>query len=416
MEMNNGENMDFVCMYCKQELENVAQYLNLSEDVVTLLSRVEHVHSAELEVGEQRYRAYRVQHNSALGPTKGGIRFHPDVNVEEVATLAYLMSLKTALLGLPFGGAKGGVNVNPKLLSQEQLEELSRAYVRAFYKHMGPWKDVPAPDVYTNEQVMAWMLDEYEKLTHTHAPGFITGKPLILGGSEGRDVATAYGAYVIIKALVESVIKKDRREVRVSIQGFGNAGLNLAKLLAEDGFNVVAVSDSSTGIYNPHGLRTFDLIEFKKKHKSLKHWDYDTKIGSEEVLFLEDVDIVVPSALGNVINKHNVDNVKAPYVVEVANAPITPDADVVLREKGVEVVPAILANAGGVVVSWLEWVQNNTGYYWSQEEVLEKASVKMNNAFKAVVRKKKGGMTWRDSAYALAIERIVQAETMRGHV
>ena len=178
----------------------------------------------------------------------------------------------------------------------------------------------------------------------------------------------------------------------------------------------MAVSDASTGIYNPHGLRTFDLIEFKKKHKSLKHWDYDTKIGSEEVLFLEDVDIVVPSALGNVINKHNVDNVKAPYVGEGANAPITPDADVVVREKGVEVVPAILANAGGVVVSWLEWVQNNTGYYWSQEEVLEKASVKMNNAFKAVVRKKKGGMTWRDSAYALAIERIVQAETMRGHV
>ncbi len=414
---------EYYCEFCNNELSKVQALMNLSDEEKKLLSKPKKIIKAEMEIkmdnGEyKKFIGYRVQHNDSRGPTKGGIRFHPDVNLEEVSILAYLMSLKTALVNIPYGGAKGGIIVNPKKLSKKELERLSRAYIREIHKHIGPLKDIPAPDVYTNSQIMAWMMDEFEKINGYHAPGVITGKPIELGGSKGRDIATSYGAFIIINEYAKTE-GLNKALTNISIQGFGNAGLNLAKLLYDEGYNVVAVSDSKAGLYKESGLDIYDVINYKQKNKSLKGYKNAKEIKSDEVLFVPS-DILIPSALGGVITHENVNKLKTKCIVEVANAPITPEANTELKKKNILVVPAILANSGGVVVSYFEWVQNINGYYWSSKEVFEKLEYIMKNAFHETYKKykqnKDKGYSLRNAAYALAIERILKAEKLRGNI
>ena len=357
---------------------------------------------------------YRVQYNDARGPTKGGIRFHPHVDIEEVKALALWMTLKTAVLDLPYGGAKGGITIDPKSTSNEDIEKISREFIRQIHDFVGPTKDIPAPDVYTNPQVMAWMLDEYEKIKGEKAPGMITGKPLELGGSKGRDVATAQGAaYVFREAADEYDLSSN---ATIAVQGFGNAGMHIARILSEWGYKVVALSDSKGGIYNEAGFNIEEVAEFKEKKGSLVDFPKAKKITNEELLLLN-VDVLVPAALENQITKENAAKVKAKLVLEVANGPVTSEADAILHKNDIVVVPDILANAGGVTVSYFEWVQNNSGYYWEEKEVLDKLEKKMVAAFREVHELvKKLGIDHRTAAYILSINRIVDAEKKRGNL
>ncbi len=358
------------------------------------------------------FQGYRVQYNDARGPTKGGIRFHPQVDLDEVKTLAFWMTIKNAVVGIPYGGGKGGVIINPKEHSQAELERVSREFIKAIHDVVGPTKDIPAPDVYTNPQTMAWMLDEYEKIKKEHLPGLITGKPLSIGGSEGRGYSTAMGgAYVLSEAA--SVMDIDPLTARVAIQGFGNAGMNMARILSEWGYKIIAVSDSSTGLYDEEGLKIEEVIEYKIKNKKLK--GYPAKeITNEELLEIE-TDILIPAALENQITKENADKIKAKLIVELANGPTTPEADEILRKKEIIVIPDVLANAGGVTVSYFEWVQNNYGYYWTEKEVLEKLEAIMTKSFKEIHEiVKEKDTSYRQAAYILAVNRILEAAKARG--
>lgn len=408
---------------CNNELSKVQHLMKLTDRERLLLATPKNIITADLEVqmddgSVKSFKAFRIQHNDARGPTKGGIRFHPDVDMEEVKVLSYLMSLKTALVDVPFGGAKGGVIVDPKKLSRKELERLSRKYIQSMSPYIGPKKDIPAPDVYTDAQVMAWMLDEFENIKGEHAPGVITGKPLELGGSKGRDYATALGAvYVIIEYAKSNEL--DPRLTTVSIQGFGNAGMNLAKYMHDAGFNIVAVSDSRSGLFNKDGLDIDEVIKHKSKTGKLEGFKKAKKIKNDDVLYL-DVDFLIPSALGDVIHSGNMNKIKSKRIIEVANAPISPDADEYLSKNGVVIIPAILANAGGVVVSYFEWVQNNTGYYWTEKEVKDKLKDIMVKSFNDVYtlykENKSKGFDFRSAAYALAIRRILAAERLRGNI
>ncbi len=412
-----------ICIMCNNELSKVQHLMKLTDRERLLLATPKNIITADLEVqmddgSVKSFKAFRIQHNDARGPTKGGIRFHPDVDMEEVKVLSYLMSLKTALVDVPFGGAKGGVIVDPKKLSRKELERLSRKYIQSMSPYIGPKKDIPAPDVYTDAQVMAWMLDEFENIKGEHAPGVITGKPLELGGSKGRDYATALGAvYVIIEYAKSNEL--DPRLTTVSIQGFGNAGMNLAKYMHDAGFNIVAVSDSRSGLFNKDGLDIDEVIKHKSKTGKLEGFKKAKKIKNDDVLYL-DVDFLIPSALGDVIHSGNMNKIKSKRIIEVANAPISPDADEYLSKNGVVIIPAILANAGGVVVSYFEWVQNNTGYYWTEKEVKDKLKDIMVKSFNDVYtlykENKSKGFDFRSAAYALAIRRILAAERLRGNI
>jgi glutamate dehydrogenase (NADP+) len=368
------------------------------------------------------FQAYRCRYNNVLGPTKGGIRFHPDVSIEEVQALAFWMTIKCAVANLPFGGGKGGVVVDPKALSRLELERLSRAYVRAMSDFIGPDTDIPAPDVYTNERVMGWMADEYEQIHRAKAPDVITGKPVSLGGSYGRDEATGRGAYLVIRSLAKAK-SLDPSEIRVAMQGFGNAGYHAARLLQEDGYKIVAVSDSKGGIYSASGFDVESLHQIKEDSRELRgvyckgsvceKVDHD-KISNEELLGL-DVEMLIPAALEGVIHKDNVDRVKAPYIVEVANGPISGVVDNVLRERGTVVVPDVLANAGGVTVSYFEWVQNRQGYRWELEEVRSRLAETMEGAFDRVwATAQHDDLSLRTAAYVLAIRRIAEAIMCHG--
>ncbi len=398
-----------------KQMEKAFNYLNLRDDVKEILKTPERILEVSIPVkmddGKVKvFKGFRVQYNSARGPTKGGIRFHPNVNLDEVKSLASWMTWKTAVVDLPFGGAKGGVIVNPKELSERELENLSRGYVRAIADIVGMDKDIPAPDVYTNPKIMGWMLDEYEKIVRHKEPGFITGKPIPLGGSEGRSFATALGAYYVIEKGIEK-IKLDEKP-KFAIQGFGNAGMYLAKILNERGYKILAVSDSKGGIYDKNGLDIPKLIEIKKKTGSVVNYPGE-KISNEELLTLE-VDVLVPAALENQITDKNADEIKAKYVAEVANGPTTPEADEILYDKGVFLTPDILTNAGGVTVSYFEWVQNRMGYYWSVEEVNKKLELRMHEAFEKIYEiseNKKVDM--RTAAYILAIDRVARAVEAR---
>ncbi len=359
---------------------------------------------------------YRVQYNDARGPTKGGLRFHPNVDINEVKALALWMALKTAVVDIPYGGAKGGITINPKETSQEDLEKVSREFIKQIHKFVGPTKDIPAPDVYTTPQIMAWMLDEYEKITGEHLPGLITGKPLEIGGSEGRGTATAQGgAYVLRKAAEEYGLDPKNGKVTVAIQGFGNAGMNMAKILSDWGYKIVAVSDSKGGIYDAEGFDVDALIKHKQETRSVTGFG-GSPISNQQILEAP-VDVLVPAALENQITKENANNIKAKIILELANGPITKEADEILHQNKIVVLPDILANAGGVTVSYFEWVQNNQGFYWKEKDVMKLLEEKMVKAFEEIHEiVKNTGVDHRTAAYIIAVSRIVQAEKARGHL
>jgi glutamate dehydrogenase/leucine dehydrogenase len=394
-----------------KNIEKIKLVMNLSDQAVEILKTPRRIHKTEIEAGGKKYPAFRVQYNDARGPTKGGIRFHPEVDEDEVKALAFWMSLKCAVVGIPYGGGKGGVSVNPKELSDTEIEELSRNYVRAFVDHLGPLKDIPAPDVYTNTQVMAWMLDEYEKIKGYHAPGMITGKPLELGGSLVRDIATAQGGAFVLRDLIKKLGLSD---IKVVIQGFGNAGINIAKILSEWGYKIIAASDSQGGVLNPEGLDVDALIKHKKENKTVI--GFAQEISNQDLLALG-CDVLVPAALGGVITAENAGNVKAKVILELANGPVIPTADDILFEKGIIVIPDILANAGGVTVSYFEWVQNLHSWYWEGQEIMIKLEKVMAKAFNDLYAKyQELGKDMRTAAYVLAIERILTAEKLRGNL
>lgn len=414
--MNEEEKM--ICINCHLQLKKVSENLGLNAKDIFILEnpkKMVNVHfPVRMDNGEvHMINGYRIQYNDALGPTKGGIRFHETVDEHEVAELAFLMSLKTSLLEIPYGGAKGGVKINPKNLSVDEIERVARAYVVAMQDVFGPHKDIPAPDVNTNPQIMGWMMDEYEKISGKKSPGSFTGKPIELGGSLGRNESTARGAFFII----EEKYKKDKKDkIKVAIQGFGNAGAHLAKMLYDGGFCVVAVSDSRTGIYSSKGLDINKVQKYKDENKSLVGFKGVKEIKPEEVLELN-CDLLVPAALGGVINTNNVEKIKAKTIVEVANAPISPQADEILEKKKIEVIPDILANAGGVVVSYFEWVQNLQNFYWTEEDVNNRLKEKILKVYNHVVENSsKYKSSIRNSCYTTSVNRIIEAEKLRGHL
>ncbi len=398
------------------QFKKAAQILNLDEKTQELILTPKRILEFEIPIAmdngvKKTFQGYRVQFNDLRGPCKGGIRYHPNVSLDEVKALSFWMTWKCTIADIPYGGGKGGVICNPKQLSQKELEQISRGFIRAIHPHIGPWKDIPAPDVYTNAQIMAWMVDEYSKLVGQFTPAVITGKPLELGGSKGRDKATAQGGVYV----TEQAIKKlNLKNPTIAIQGFGNAGSNAALILSNLGYKVVAISDSKGAIYNKNGIDIPKAIEHKKSTRSVKGFAKD--ITNEQLLEL-DVDILIPAALENVITKDNAANIKAKLIVELANGPTTPEADQILLKNGTTIVPDVLANSGGVTVSYFEWVQNNYGYYWEKDEVNEKLKKKITTAFNNVYNKtQEHKVDMRTGAYLYAISEIVKVMKLRGMI
>jgi glutamate dehydrogenase/leucine dehydrogenase len=390
----------------------------VTDEVLATLRFPEHVAEASLAIQRDdgslaTYRAYRSRHSTARGPAKGGIRFHQMVSREEAIALSMWMSLKTAVLDLPLGGGKGGIVVDPKSLSKRELERLSRAYVRAFRHDLGPNLDVPAPDVNTNGEIMAWMTDEYEKLAGQSAPGTFTGKPLSIGGSLGRDRATALGGFIALERYFER-IGESMAGKTAAIQGSGNAGLIMAGLLSAAGVRVVAVSDSREAISFDTGLDIAAVSGLKSARGPLSSYPGARTLSNEALLELP-VDILVPAAVENQIRSDNADRIVARLVVELANGPTTPEADASLAARGIRVIPDILANAGGVTVSYFEQVQNAMNYYWTREEAETRLRDRMIASFDAVYdRATAAGVPMRDAAVAIALERIARAKIDRG--
>jgi glutamate dehydrogenase (NAD(P)+) len=362
------------------------------------------------------FQGFRCQYNDARGPTKGGIRFHPDETADTVRALAAWMTWKCAVADIPYGGGKGGVICDPKSMSAGELERLSRGWVRALHQNVGVLQDIPAPDVYTTPQVMAWMVDELSVIRGHNEPGFITGKPLALGGSEGRGDATAKGGMYNLREAAKA-IGLNLKGAKVAIQGYGNAGDFAHKLVPEMlGAKVVAVSDSKGGIYNARGLDYAKVHDFKARKGRLKNFPGAKAITNEELLEL-DVDVLIPAGIENQIRGDNAGHIKARIVLELANGPTTPEADVLLHKNGVLVVPDFLANSGGVTVSYFEWVQNLYGYYWTADEVYAKLDQKMTSAFKAVHGTHKTmKVDMRTAAYVVAVQRVAEAVQLRGIV
>jgi glutamate dehydrogenase (NAD(P)+) len=356
---------------------------------------------------------YRVQHNGSRGPMKGGLRYHPEVDFDEVRSLASLMTWKTALVDVPFGGAKGGITCNPQQMSLGEVERLTRKFTSRIGFCLGLQRDIPAPDVNTNAQIMAWIMDQYGA-RYGHTPGIVTGKPLALGGSPGREAATGRGVSIItLEAARDAGI--DIEGARVAIQGFGNVGSYTGKFLHEKGAKIVAVSDASGALYAEGGLPIPELFDHAYEHRTIDGFGGDS-ISNEELLELE-CDILIPAALGGVITRENADNLKTRMVVEAANSPITTIADAKLNERGVLVVPDILANAGGVTVSYFEWVQNIQVFRWTEEEVNSRLFEIMTTAYKQVAEQMKSrNVNMRTGAFAIAIERVAEAERVRGGI
>ncbi|MCG0276054.1 MAG: Glu/Leu/Phe/Val dehydrogenase [Thermosediminibacteraceae bacterium] len=404
----------------QKQIKAACEKLGLEDSVYEVLKEPEKVLTVSIPVrmddgSVKTFIGYRSQHSTVLGPAKGGVRFHPDVTMDEVKALSAWMTFKCAVVGIPYGGGKGGVRCNPKELSSAELERLSRGYFRAISPIIGPEKDIPAPDVYTNAQVMAWFMDEFSQLKGYNTPGVVTGKPIVLGGSLGRTEATSRGVMFIIREAAKK-IGLDLTKATVAVQGYGNVGSIAARLLHELGCKIVAVNDSQGGAYNPEGLDPVALLEYKKKNKTVKGFPGSRDITGEELLEL-DVDILVPAALENVITSRNADKIKAKIIGEAANGPTTPEADEILYKNGVLVIPDILCNAGGVTVSYFEWVQNLMNFYWTEEEVNNKLEHIMVKAFNEVFNiHKEYGVNMREAAYMLAIKRIAEALKLRGWV
>ncbi len=406
----------------QQQLKEATEKMNLPASVYEVLKYPKRVLTVSIPVkmddgSMKTFIGYRSQHTDVLGPTKGGIRFHPDVTMDEVKALSMWMTFKCGVVSLPYGGGKGGIICNPKELSKGELERLSRGFAQSISAFIGPDKDIPAPDVYTNAQVMAWMMDEYNKTQGgINNPGVITGKPITLGGSLGRDTATAQGCiYTIREAANKMGIQLDK--ATAVIQGFGNAGSHAARLLADLGVTIIAVSDSRGAIFNKQGFNVQELMDYKKSNSSVLGFNGSEEITADKILTMA-CDILVPAALENQITSKNAPDVKAKIVAEAANGPTTPEADKILTQNGVVVIPDILANAGGVVVSYYEWVQNLMGYYWSAQEVAEKLEAQMVTAFDKTwnTREKYGDVDLRTAAYMVSLERITEALRLRGWI
>ncbi len=397
----------------RAQLKEVTKYLKIDDDTFEYLSNpkkfIEVHFEVEMDDGSKKvFTGFRSQHNNDRGPFKGGIRFHQDVSESEVKALSMWMSWKCAVADIPFGGGKGGVIVDPRKLSKSELERLSKAYIRAIYRDIGSKVDVPAPDVNTNGEIMMWMVNEYAKLTGKKDLAVITGKPVEQGGSLGRTEATGRGGVFVLSELAKrkGLVPK---ETKIAVQGFGNVGYYFALLASELGFKVIAVSDSKGGIVDEQGLDIKAVMEHKKKTGSVKDFANAKNIGSDEVLTL-DVDVVVPSALENAINKDNADQIKAKFVIEMANGPVTPEADEVLEEKGIIVVPDVLANSGGVTVSYFEWYQNIENEKWSEDDVNKKLEEKIVKAFnQAYDKMEELNTSFRMGTYVLAVKKVIDS-------
>lgn len=360
------------------------------------------------------FRGFRSQHNDALGPTKGGLRFHPSVSTDDVKALSAWMTFKCALVNLPYGGAKGGVVVDPSTLSNTELERLSRAWVRAFHNEIGQYRDIPAPDVNTNDLIMAWMTDEANIISSTLQNAHFTGKPIELGGSLGRKEATGYGVAFMVKKAAES-IGLNLKEATASIQGFGNVGSHAAKMLYQMGVKVVAINDVNHCIYNPNGIDVELLCSYMQANKTFKGFD-DVEFLARDDIFKVNADIFIPAAMEGVITKENAAHIKCKILCEGANGPTTPEADEILLANNVLIVPDILANSGGVIVSYFEWSQNLYGHYWDLQMILAEEEKMMLNAFDKVaqVMKDKDIRSMRTAAFIVAMDRLATAMKLRG--
>jgi glutamate dehydrogenase (NADP+) len=401
-------------------LDEAARHLNVDPDVVEKLKYARETTKVRLMIrmddgSRKSFLAWRCRYDDTRGPTKGGIRYHPDAHVEEVETLAFWMTFKCAVMNLPYGGGKGAVRVDPRQLSKAELERLSRAYMQAFARTVGPDRDIPAPDVYTNSMIMGWMADEYAQIVGQAVPAVITGKPISLGGSLGRGDATARGGYYLVRHLAEDL--KLGKVMRVAVQGFGNAGQHVARLLAGDGHRIVAVSDSQGAVYAGNGLNVEALLAAKAVGKPVtstvgahghEALDPDQIVGVQ-------CELLVPAALENMIHAANAKSVRAKLVLELANGPVTPEADEILSKAGVVVLPDILANAGGVTVSYFEWVQNRQGYYWTEEEIHTRLQTIMEREGRTIWQLARSkNIVMRTAAYVHALARLAEAIEAHG--
>lgn len=401
-----------------EQLEHVAKIMNLDKGIVKYLKKpkrsIEVAIPVIMDNGEiEVFMGYRVHHNDVRGPCKGGIRYHPSVTLNEVKALAMWMTWKTAVVNLPYGGAKGGVVCDPKKMSEKELEKLTRRYVVAILDVIGPYKDVPAPDINTNPKVMAWIMDTYSMYHGYAIPEVVTGKPLSVGGIAGRLEATGRGVIIVLREFLKK-LNMNGSNIKIAIQGFGNVGSHAALTAKEFGYKVVAVSDVEGGVYNPDGLEPEKVLEYSRKTGSVVGYPEAKTITNEELLAL-DVDVLIPAAIEGTIHRKNADNINAKIIIEGANGPVTPEADRILNEKGVVIVPDILANAGGVIVSYLEWNQNLHREIWTLEEVRAKLMARMTTAFNEVYSVfKEKEVTMREAAYIVALTRVVDALMDRG--
>ena len=406
----------------QQQLDNAAELLGLEpamrEFLRTAMREFRFTITIKMDDGSTKvFQAYRVQYNSSRGPTKGGLRWHPDETIDTVRALAAWMTWKCAVVNIPLGGGKGGVTCNPKELSDTEKERLARSYMRAVAPILGVTKDVPAPDVYTTPQIMAWMMDEYEVIMRESHPGVITGKPIPLGGSQGRGDATARGGIFTVRDAAKK-LGFETKGLTAAINGFGNAG-QFAATLGEEilGLKLVAAGDSRGAIYNPDGFKAQDVVDYKLKNGKLEGYPGSKPITNEELLEL-DIDVLFPSALESVITKENAGNIKAKIVCELANGPTTPEADIIMWKNGVFVIPDFLANAGGVTVSYFEQVQNTYNYYWDLEDIHKRLNTHMSVAFASVYEmyESRDDIHMRQAAYMVSVARVAEACRLRGWV
>lgn len=409
----------------QKQIKLACEALELDPSVYELLKEPQRVLEISIPVkmddgSVKTFKGYRSVHNDAIGPGKGGIRFHPEVNLEEVKALSIWMTFKCCVTGIPYGGAKGGITVDPTTLSEGELERLSRGYVRGIYKYLGEKIDIPAPDVNTNSQIMAWMVDEFVKLTGQHELGVITGKPVPWGGSKGRNEATGFGVAVITREAAKKY-KIDIKDATVAIQGFGNVGSFTAKNVQELGAKIVAIGEWTPGhgtyaIYNKDGLDFHDLYDhfYTKGNKNFLKYPKAKLIDLEEFWEL-DVDILIPAALENAVTKEIAEKLNAKLICEAANGPTTPEADEVLEKRGIPLTPDILTNSGGATVSYFEWVQNLYGYYWEEDEVVEKQEIAMVNAFNDIWKIQEGyNVSMRKAAYLHSVKKVAEVMKLRG--
>jgi len=408
-------------------LDNALKYVKISEDAIARLQYPKASVSVSIPLrlddgSLQVFRGYRVRYDDTRGPAKGGIRYHPNVSLDEVASLAFWMTFKCALMNLPYGGAKGGITLNPKSLSKHELERISRSYIDAIADFIGPDVDILAPDMYTNATIMGWMMDQYSIIRRQITPGVVTGKPISMGGSQGRETATSVGAFQVINTLLAK-FDQSPKKTTVAVQGFGNVGAMLAQLLSQVGYRVVAVSDSQGGIYAAQGLDIPSIRRYKMSSRSLQAVYCESSvcnivehevISNADLLTL-DVDVLIPAALEKQITVKNADSIKAKYIFEVANGPITSEADAILEKKRIQVFPDILVNAGGVTVSYFEWVQNRSGLYWTSEEVnqnlKERITVETEKTWSIA---QEFGVSMRTASYIHALNRLGEAMDAKG--